>query len=185
MVLGERRLVQTTVLKVVTLVLVEDGESCVAFRGGASQVLTTGVAAVSAVCLKSIVVLVHRDGVALILPPLLLPQLLLLLSLLLLIVQCQASSCLLLSEWVHADHVRLRQVVLVLDPVLYQVLKLLHLDLDDVLVDIGVARSDCCGGFVRGAFFIGVKGEPDWRRADVRRLFALLNALSERVLFGA
>ena len=45
-----------------------------------------------------------------------------------------------LVEGVYSPHVCLQEVVLVLDPVLYQVLELLHLDFDDDLIDVSLGR---------------------------------------------
>ena len=69
-----------------------------------------------------------------------LAKLFILKALFLLIVQRHAACSCFLRQRVHSYHISLGQVVLVLYPIFYQVLKLLHLNFDNVLVYIRVAR---------------------------------------------
>ena len=107
-----------------------------------------------------------------------LAQLFILKALLLLIVQRHASRVQLLRQRVHSHHVSLRQVVLMLDPILYQVLKLLHLNLHDVLVHIRVAW--CYGRRGAHLFVFGFDRLTSWRVG----LFTLVNVLSESILLA-
>ena len=58
----------------------------------------------------------------------------------LLIVERHTTCCWLLGQWVYANHVCLRQIVLVLDSIFYQVLKLFHFNLHYVLVYVRIPR---------------------------------------------
>ena len=107
-----------------------------------------------------------------------LAQLFILEALQLLIVQRHASRIQLLRQRVHSHHVSLCQVVLMLNPILYQVLKLLHLNLHDVLVHVRVTWRD--GRRSIHFFVFGFDGLASWRAG----LFTLLNALSESVLLA-
>ena len=107
-----------------------------------------------------------------------LAQLFILEALQFLIVQRHASRIRLLRQRVHSHHVSLCQVVLMLYPILYQVLKLLHLNLHDVLVHIWVTWRN--GRRCIHFFVFGFDGLASWRAG----LFTLLNALSESILLA-
>ena len=64
-----------------------------------------------------------------------------------LVVQSHASSFGLLSQWIHSLHVSLQQIILVLDPILNEVLKFLHLNLHNDVVDIRVIIAASLGLF--------------------------------------
>ena len=109
-----------------------------------------------------------------------LAQLFILKALLLLIVQRHASRIQLLRQRVHSHHVSLRQVVLMLDPILYQVLKLLHLNLHDVLVHIWVTWRN--GRRSIQFFVFSFDGLTSWRAGGF--FITLVNVLSESILLA-
>ena len=64
-----------------------------------------------------------------------------LLALEFLVVQSLTTSLAFFREWINSFHVCLQKVVLVLNPVFNQVLKLFHFDFDNYLVDVWIAAA--------------------------------------------